>query len=195
MDNAPTSTSPNRYDSSSAPEDQFQPQTQTQTSQFNSSLPEVHNSYFSKLYELARFHFDSANYFQGLFNIDKCIEHLLTNLEDGNQSPVLQDFISKIVSDLNELALNLLKTDKPHECLRILEKCKEYTTPDKYGNFSRLRSLTYNHIGCCYRRLGNLEKALYYLQKVLILVEPADRIEILGITHINLCAVLSQMNK
>ena len=159
------------------------------------NIPDVDSSYFSRLHELARYHLDSGNYTQGLANLDKCLDYLVTNLDGGSKSHILKDYVLETVKFLNEEALRLLKNDKPLEALRILEKCKELTHPDKYGIFPKQRSLTFNHVGCCYRRLGNLEKALYHLEKALQFVQGEDRIDVSGITHINLCAVLSQMQK
>jgi len=193
MNNAPLSSHKNALDSSLS-DINNQPQIFLNGSPV-SNLPDVQNTHFTKLQELARFNINNGNFSLALVNFDKCIEYLIEHIDGGINSPVTQDFLSTTVTYLNEVALSLLKADKPHDSLRILEKCKEYTHPDRYGNYPKLRSLTYNHIGCCFRRLGNLEKALYYLQKVLQFVQGKDRVEILGITYINLCAVLSQMNK
>lgn len=160
-----------------------------------STISDSNNDYFSKLNNLAKYHLDAGNYTQALSTFDKCIEYLINNLEESSKFATLQDFISGVVGYLNEEALRLLKEDKALESLRILEKCKDFTHPEKYGAFPKLRSLTFNHMGCCYRRLGNLEKALFHLEKALQFVQGEERIDVSGITHINLCAVLSQMKK
>ena len=173
-------------------------QAQVQHSSNNSPLPtqsDSQNDFFLKLHELARLHIDSGNYTHGLSNIEKCVEYLNTNLPEASRPSALHNFISETVTYLNEVALDILKTDKPLESLRILEKCRELTHPNKYGSFAKLRGLTYNHIGCCFRRLENLDKALFYLEKALQLVQGVDKMDVSGITHINLCAVHSQLQK
>jgi hypothetical protein len=96
---------------------------------------------------------------------------------------------------LNEVALRLLQTDKVKESFRILEKCAGWTHPEKYGLYPALRALTFNHLGCYFRRVGKLDKALYHLDKALNFIAGLERVDISGITHINLCACLSQAGK
>lgn len=193
MNTSSSLPNPNPIDFS-ATEPTDQPQIFLNGSPF-ANVPDVDANFFSRLHELARYHLGSGNYTQGLANLDKCLDYIVTTLEGSNKMQLIKDYVLETVKYLNEEALKLLKNDKPLEALRILEKCKELTHPDKYGFFPKQRSLTFNHVGCCYRRLGNLEKALYHLEKALQFVQGDDRIDVSGITHINLCAVLSQMQK
>ncbi len=171
-------------------------QTSSSPSEFPfDKFPETNNDYFTKLNESAQSNIKSGNLNQALVNFDECINYLIQQLDQGINSSALLDYISFITNHLNDIALTFLKNDKPLLSLKLLNKCKEYTDPQKFGLFPKLRGFTYNHIACCFRRLGNLENALLYLQKTLDFTEGRDQAEVLGITHINLCAVLSQMNK
>jgi tetratricopeptide (TPR) repeat protein len=88
-----------------------------------------------------------------------------------------------------------MKEDKIKDAMKVLEKCQQWTHPEKFGVYPGLRNLTFNHLGCCYRRLGKLDKALFYLERALQFINGLNKVETSGITHVNLCAVLSQMGE
>ena len=156
---------------------------------------ELNHAIFIKLQDVARSNIEIGNYEEGLANYDKCIEHLLKTLSEGPASVMFKDFIIKTVKHLNEVGLKLLQEEKIKESLLLLERCRKMTHPNSFGAFPTLRSLTYNHLGCCYRRLGKLDKALYYLEKAWEFIQGIEGVDTAGITHINLCAVLSQFGE
>lgn len=156
---------------------------------------ELNNAIFIKLQEISRYNVEIGNYEEGLVNYDRCIEHLLRTLPEGPSSAIFQEFLYTTVKSLNEIALKLLQEGKLKDSLLLLERCRKMTHPNSFGSYPTLRSLTYNHLGCCYRRIGKLDKALYYLEKAWEFIQGIEKVDTSGITHINLCAVLSQLGE
>ena len=60
---------------------------------------------------------------------------------------------------------------------------------------SHLRAITYNNIGCLYKRQGLPGKALPYLHNALALEESAGNVHDCASTHLNLCASYSALNE
>lgn len=60
---------------------------------------------------------------------------------------------------------------------------------------NRLRAITYNNIGCLYKRLSLPERALPYLQNALSLEEAAGDVHDCASTHLNLCASYSALTR
>ena len=58
-----------------------------------------------------------------------------------------------------------------------------------------LKATTYNNLACYYRRTGKVRTALSYLIKALELELKLDNPKTLADTHLNLCAVLSQLDR
>ena len=58
-----------------------------------------------------------------------------------------------------------------------------------------LKATTLNNLGCYYRRTGKLRTALSYLIQALELELKLEDPKTLADTHLNLCAVLSQLNR
>jgi tetratricopeptide (TPR) repeat protein len=55
--------------------------------------------------------------------------------------------------------------------------------------------MTFNNMACYYRRIGKMRSALNFLQKALSIEAKLQRPEVQADTHLNICAVLSQLNK
>ena len=55
--------------------------------------------------------------------------------------------------------------------------------------------MTFNNMACYYRRIGKMRIALNFLQRALTIESRLQRPEIQADTHLNICAVLSQLNK
>lgn len=62
-------------------------------------------------------------------------------------------------------------------------------------NSLALKSTTYNNMACYYRRTGKVRTALSYLIQALDLELKIEQPKTLADTHINLCAVLSQLDR
>ena len=76
--------------------------------------------------------------------------------------------------------------------LELLKKADILTERDPPG-----RAVTYNNLACYYRRQGKLHAALSYLQKSLKIEAglSSDDVENPADTHLNMCAVLSQLGR
>ena len=74
--------------------------------------------------------------------------------------------------------------------LELLKKAEILTERDPAG-----RAATFNNLACYYRRQGKLHPALQYLQKALKLEAKLPSVKNAADTHINACAVLSQLGR
>lgn len=72
----------------------------------------------------------------------------------------------------------------------LLKKAEILTENEPGG-----RAVTYNNLACFARQQGRLHAALAFLQKALRIEETLARVENPADTHLNLCAVLSQLGK
>lgn len=73
---------------------------------------------------------------------------------------------------------------------QLLKKAEVLTERDPAG-----RAVTYNNWACYARQQGKLATALQYLQKALAIEEKLQRVDNPADTHLNLCAVLSQLKR
>ena len=72
----------------------------------------------------------------------------------------------------------------------MLKKAEILTERDEKG-----RAVTYNNLACYYRRQGKLHNALVYLQKAVKIEQNLEDVANRADTHLNLCAVLSQIGR
>jgi len=106
-----------------------------------------------------------------------------------------------LVLKCNKVAMETLKQEKYREALSLLNKALEQlNAPDKHlqnwPNRLSLLGITLNNFGCFYKKKGQPNVALFYLQKALNIEKTTnkDSINIAG-THLNICAILSQLNR
>ena len=57
------------------------------------------------------------------------------------------------------------------------------------------KAITYNNLACYYRRIKKYRSALTYLENALAIELKLESVESLADTHLNLCAVLSQLGR
>jgi tetratricopeptide (TPR) repeat protein len=95
----------------------------------------------------------------------------------------------ELVLTINSCAMKALSEDKFDVCLDLLRKSEHYTADKKYAS---LRVLTFNNLGCYYRRLGKLKSAYKQLKAAVQLGAESKSGEHLAVTHLNMCAILSQ---
>ena len=81
------------------------------------------------------------------------------------------------------------------KCLTLLRKAEELTTVSAYRYSESLRILTFNNLGCCYRRLGKLKVALKYLKSAADAGHCSCRVSNLSLTHLNICAIQSELGR
>jgi tetratricopeptide (TPR) repeat protein len=98
-----------------------------------------------------------------------------------------EDFNMVLHSSLSHAyLLTLLFT----QVLELLKKAEILTERDPPG-----RAATFNNMACYYRRQGKLHAALQYLQKALKIESKLTNVQNPADTHINTCAVLSQLGR
>jgi tetratricopeptide (TPR) repeat protein len=90
----------------------------------------------------------------------------------------------------NLLAMTYLQQEDFNMVLELLKKAEILTERDLPG-----RAATYNNLACYYRRQGKLHSALQYLQKALKIESKLSNVQNAADTHINACAVLSQLGR
>lgn len=90
----------------------------------------------------------------------------------------------------NLLAMTYLQQEEFPVVLELLKKAEILTEKHPAG-----RAVTLNNFACYYRRQGNLHKALTYLTEALKIEAKLDNIPNKADTHLNMCAVLSQLGK
>mmetsp|Transcript_38615 Transcript_38615/g.43864 ORF Transcript_38615/g.43864 Transcript_38615/m.43864 type:complete len:300 (-) Transcript_38615:1970-2869(-) len=62
-------------------------------------------------------------------------------------------------------------------------------------NYDQGKAITYNNFACYYRRIGKLRTALNYLERALKIENRLPNVDTPADTHLNLCAVLSQLER
>lgn len=90
----------------------------------------------------------------------------------------------------NLLAMTYLQQEDFNMVLELLKKAEILTERDLPG-----KAATYNNLACYYRRQGKLHAALQYLQKALKIESKLSNVQNAADTHINACAVLSQLGR
>eukprot|EP01035_Chromulina_nebulosa_P016977 gene16977-22473_t len=90
----------------------------------------------------------------------------------------------------NLLAMTYLQQEDYELVLELLKKAEILTERDPAG-----RAATFNNFACYYRKKGKLHAALQYLQKSLKIESKLPKVQNPADTHINACAVLSQLGR
>ena len=90
----------------------------------------------------------------------------------------------------NLLAMTYLQQDDFAMVLELLKKAEILTERDQAG-----RAVTFNNLACYYRRQGKLHSALSYMQKALRIESRLEKVDNPADTHLNMCAVLSQLGR
>ena len=117
--------------------------------------------------------------------------------------------LERVVKKYNDLAVGCMEgpsLDQSLECLRKAEGLLDGSGgADGYveregkndDEIDRLRCITYNNLGCLYRRMSEPEKALQYLQKALAIEQSSSSTQVneLASTHLNLSASYSVLHK
>jgi tetratricopeptide (TPR) repeat protein len=90
----------------------------------------------------------------------------------------------------NLLAMTYLQQEDFGMALELLKKAEILTERDPAG-----RAVTYNNMACYYRRMGKLHVALTNLTKALKIESRLQKVDNRADTHLNMCAVLSQLGR
>jgi tetratricopeptide (TPR) repeat protein len=133
----------------------------------------------------------------------RCLEGVL-RAEQGTvqqmQDTVLSTLFERLAVGYNTLGMKHLKDGQTDVSCRFFEKAEALTDPANLhmNPESRLvlRAVTYNNLGCFYKSMSKLHTALQYLRKAQKIEERSSgKCQNPAGTHLNLCALLSQMGK
>merc|ERR1719454_394878 len=133
----------------------------------------------------------------------RCLENVLRAEQatvQQMQDTVLSTLFERLAVGYNTLGMKHLKDGNSEISVKFFEKAEALTDPTNLHMNAEsrlvLRAVTYNNMGCFYKSMSKLHTALQYLRK-------AEKIELRSMgkcqnpagTHLNLCALLSQMGK
>jgi len=117
----------------------------------------------------------------------------------GPNSDAVANACAELVNSLNSIAMGCLRSERFHESLDLLRRAEILTDSNSYisDRNERLkhRAVTYNNLGCFYKRKAKLHAALQYLEKALKIELSTPSAENPAGTHLNLCATLSQLGR
>ena len=99
-----------------------------------------------------------------------------------------------LVLACNQQAMDLLHAERLPEALSLLQQAETQacTMPPSAASL-KMKSVTFNNLGCFYKRAGLYQKALEYLSLALDIDahSTTDRTNLAG-THLNICAIKSK---
>lgn len=133
----------------------------------------------------------------------RCLETVL-RMEQATvqqmQDTVLSTLFERLAVGYNTLGMKHLKDGNTETSCKFFEKAEALTDPANLhmNPDSRLvlRAVTYNNMGCFYKSMSKLHTALQYLRKAQKIEERSNgKCQNPAGTHLNLCALLSQMGK
>jgi len=113
----------------------------------------------------------------------------------GVDNSVVHKALNEVVLSYNSVAMQYLAQGQFDQCVAMLRKAEAITAPGNFKRCQALQILTFNNIGCCYRKLGKLKSALKYLKEAAQIGSGSAHVKNLSITHLNLCAVQSQLGR
>jgi len=133
----------------------------------------------------------------------RCLETVLRQEQatvQKMQDTVLSSLFERLAVGYNTLGMKYLKDGSTEISCKFFEKAEALTDPANLhmNPESRLvlRAVTYNNMGCFYKSMSKLHTALQYLRKAQTLEERSNgKCQNPAGTHLNLCALLSQMGK
>ncbi|OQR82140.1 hypothetical protein THRCLA_11105 [Thraustotheca clavata] len=124
-----------------------------------------------------------------------CLEQglLLKRKILGPEHRDVHKMFKDVVVLYNTHAMEQLKKGESESCLELLTKVEALT--GRFPMAESLRILTFNNLGCYYRRMKKLKTALKYLTQAASLGGSAHQVKNLSVTHLNLCAIQSQLGR
>ncbi|ETV90724.1 hypothetical protein H310_14561 [Aphanomyces invadans] len=100
----------------------------------------------------------------------------------------------------NSAAMRALSLGVSEDALDLLTLADQHTTPGSCHLIDdsvrkRLRGITLNNFACYFKKHGKLHTAIQYLEKTLKIESSIANVENPAGTHLNICAILSQMGR
>lgn len=137
-------------------------------------------------------------------------EAVLGTTPDGDVSTAsidTHDFSRNLVKLYNDLAVRLMESRGLDQALTMLQKAEAVLEKDSWRESSvtdggdsvesgsmdrsRLKSITYNNLGCLYRRMSMPTQALDYLNRALTIEQQSGSVQDCASTYLNLSATNS----
>jgi len=133
----------------------------------------------------------------------RCLENVLRAEQvtvQSMQDTVLSTLFERLAVGYNTLGMKYLKDGNTEISCKFFEKAEALTDPANLHMNAEsrlvLRAVTYNNMGCFYKSMSKLHTALQYLRKAQKIEERSmGKCQNPAGTHLNLCALLSQMGK
>lgn len=132
----------------------------------------------------------------------RCLENVLRNEQatvQQMQDTYLSTLFERLAVGYNTLGMKRLKDGNTEISCKFFEKAEALTDPANLHMNAEsrlvLRAVTYNNMGCFYKSMSKLHTALQYLRKAQKIEERQGKCQNPAGTHLNLCALLSQMGK
>jgi len=106
----------------------------------------------------------------------------------------------RISSACNTVAMAALQQGQEAEAMTLLKRALAVLEPrggvcDQDIAGVKLRAITYNNIGCFYRKKGLTKESLVHLERALRMLSGVQPTEHAADAHLNICAVLSEMKQ
>lgn len=111
----------------------------------------------------------------------------------GEGSGQVVAYIEQLALVQNSVAMAFLHKEQYSKCLHLLRKAEDLTAISSRLGAAQVQTL--NNLACCYRRMGKVKKALTLLRQSLTILSHQDRLDARAVTHLNICAILSQLGR
>ncbi|KAF1325440.1 Tetratricopeptide repeat-containing domain, partial [Globisporangium splendens] len=108
----------------------------------------------------------------------------------GADSPEVLHACKALAEMCNLLSMSFLQQDNCAVAIDLLKKAEILTKHHPSG-----KATTLNNLACYYRRLGKLHAAMTCLKRALEIEKKLQNVRNAADTHLNICAVLSQLGK
>ena len=99
----------------------------------------------------------------------------------------------QLVMQYNVVAMAALHAKKHKICLRLLRQAEDLSHTSSRLVAARVQTL--NNLACCYRRMKKPKRSLALLRKSLTLLASERHVDGRAVTHLNMCAILSQLSR
>lgn len=117
----------------------------------------------------------------------------------GLQSDEAKEACAQLALMCNTLAMRCLCKEQHEDALKMLKKAETLTGPNscmpKNNTRLKLRAVTLNNLGCFYKNRNKPHTALQYLDRALRIEATTPACHNPAGTHLNLCAILSQLGR
>lgn len=134
-----------------------------------------------------KFHED-LKYLEAIDTLEELL--VLKKEEYGTTGPEFTKTCRQLCEISNILSVFYLKKDATKQAYDILKKSEALWDNNELG-----KAMTYNNMAWYYRRVGKLRTALKFLEQALSIESRLNKIDTQADTHLNIWAVLSQLNK